>query len=127
MDASPHILLFMAALAAMFTHELDAVQCKEWRIFPLLSRLDDRTGMLWFIWLHVPLFGIVVWFAAGSIAAGGDAFSIGFSLFCVAHAFVHWAYERHPQCLFANARSRTIIWGCAAAGAAALGALALGG
>lgn len=127
MEPSPHIVLFVIALAAMFTHELDAMICKEWRIFPVLSRLGDRSGMLWFIWLHVPLFAGVVWFAADSIAAGGDAFSIGFCVFCIAHAFVHWAYERHPECLFANTRSRSIIWGCAAAGAAALAVIPLGG
>lgn len=120
MELSPHTAFFLLALAAMFTHELDAMICKEWRLLPLLSRLDDGAGMLWFVWLHVPLFAIVLWFSAGSLANDGDAFSLAFCVFCIVHAFVHWAYERHPDCLFTNPRSRAIIWGCAAAGALAL-------
>ena len=30
-----HELFFLMALALLFTHELDAVRCREWRIFPL--------------------------------------------------------------------------------------------
>ena len=115
-----HLGFFVLAVALMLAHELDAMQRHEWRIFPGLSLLSDRAGMLVFVWAHVPLFALVFWYGAGSIKAGGNGFSAGFSAFCVAHAFVHRAYERHPRCEFKNPLSRSVIWSCALAAAAAL-------
>lgn len=115
-----HLGFFVLAVALMSVHELDAMQRHEWRIFPGLSLLPARTGMLVFVWAHVPLFALVFWYGAGSINTGGNGFSAGFCAFCVAHAFVHWAYERHPRCEFKNPLSRSIIWSCALAGLASL-------
>ena len=39
---------FFVALAFILTHEMDAIKCREWRIFPLTSRLDDSRGYLVF-------------------------------------------------------------------------------
>jgi len=33
--------LFYLALSFMIIHEMDAVRCREWRIFPGLSRLNE--------------------------------------------------------------------------------------
>jgi len=49
-------LFFYIGLAFILTHELDAVQMKEWRIFPLISFLDDKMGYWVFTALHIPLF-----------------------------------------------------------------------
>ena len=115
-----HVGFFILALALMCVHELDAIQRHKWRMLPLTSFMEEQTGMRVFLWLHVPIFAILFYFSASSIKAGGNAFSDGFSVFCVAHAFVHWLYERHPKCEFRNALSRGIIWACAAAGLAAV-------
>lgn len=120
MTGGLHPDLFVLAAALMFAHELDAVQRHEWRIFPGLSHLSDRFAMPVFVLAHVPLFAAVFWFGSLSIAAGGDRFSAGFSAFCVIHALVHWAYERHPRCEFKNPLSRSLIWACALAGLASL-------
>lgn len=117
-----HIWLFLIALALFFLHEMDAVRCREWRIFPVLERLTEPGAMLWFYWLHVPLFAGLAYFAAGSVATGGNAFSAGFSAFCILHGILHWAYERHPRNEFRNPLSRSIIWGCALAGLLSLAA-----
>jgi hypothetical protein len=111
-----HVGFFVLALALMSVHELDAMLRHEWRIFPLTAFMEEETGMLVFLWLHVPVFALLFYFSASAIAVGGNAFSIGFSVFCVAHAFVHFLYERHPKCEFRNALSRSLIWSCAAAG-----------
>ena len=115
-----HLGFFVLAVALMFAHELDAMQRHEWRIIPGLSRLPDRIGMQMFVLAHIPLFAGVFWYGALSIAADGDRFSLGFSLFCVVHALVHWAFERHPRCEFKNPLSRSLIWTCALAGLVSL-------
>lgn len=71
--------------------------------------------MLWFFWLHVPLFGFLMWGIA-SAYGGSNLFSPLFGAFCVLHGLLHWFYERHPRNEFRNPLSRTIIWSCAAAG-----------
>jgi len=115
-----HVAFFVLAVALMLVHELDAMQRHEWRLFPGLSQLPDRLGMQVSIWVHVPLFGIILWYGALAIGTGGDRFSLGFSGFCIAHAFVHLAFDWHPRFEFENLLLRTIIWSCALAGAAAL-------
>ncbi|MGL4488726.1 MAG: DUF6713 family protein [Rhizobiaceae bacterium] len=119
-DWFSHTNFFLLTLAFILLHEMDAVRCQEWRIFPLTSFMQERTGMLVFYWLHIPLFMAILYFSAHSIAVGGDKFSFSFSIFCIAHAFVHWAFERHPKCEFKNPLSRSIIWGAAVAGVLAL-------
>ena len=119
---SLHVALFVTTLALLLVHELDAMRCHEWRIFPVLEKMGDRPAMLWFVWLHVPLIWLILWFGAGAITAGGNGFSLTMCIFAVLHALVHWLYERHPACEFRNPLSRSIIWSCAAAGALGIAA-----
>ncbi len=37
-------LFFYLAISFILMHEMDAIRCKEWRIFPLLSMLNDDLG-----------------------------------------------------------------------------------
>jgi hypothetical protein len=48
-------LIFYSGLALLFTHELDAIQRHECRIFPFLNKLKDRTNYIIFTILHIPL------------------------------------------------------------------------
>ena len=42
------------------SHELDAVNCQEWRMLPLLNFLDDNVGYQMFTILHVPIFTAIL-------------------------------------------------------------------
>jgi hypothetical protein len=48
--------LFYLALSFMIIHEMDAVRCREWRIFPGLSRMNESLAFKIFIIAHIPLF-----------------------------------------------------------------------
>jgi hypothetical protein len=50
---TPH-LFFHLALTFIFLHEMEAVRCKEWRIFSGLSLLHDFWGYRIFALAHVP-------------------------------------------------------------------------
>jgi len=39
---------------------MDAIRCKEWRIFPVTSRMDDEAGYLAFTALHIPLYALLL-------------------------------------------------------------------
>jgi hypothetical protein len=98
-------ILFFVNVAWMTTHELDAIKQHEWRIFPLTSVLPEQTGYLIFTALHVPLFTWILW------AAEATRFQIGFDVFMILHAGLHWLFRQHPQYEFDNWFSQIIIWG----------------
>ncbi|NJL95337.1 MAG: hypothetical protein HC915_17260 [Anaerolineae bacterium] len=101
-------------LSWMMAHELDAIQQREWRIFPLTALLPDRLGYVLFVSLHIPLLPLL-------FAWGPDPrFQAGFSVFLIVHLGLHLALCNHPRHLFKNAFSWVLI-----AGGAALGALHL--
>ena len=111
---------FVLALALLFTHELDAVDKREWRMIPFLNRAPDKTGAGIFVFAHVPIFAVCIWFLFGVSATSTGAFMIGFSFFCIAHAFAHLAYRNHPENGFKTVASQGLIWGSSAFGAAYL-------
>lgn len=53
--------IFLTCYALVIGHELDAIQQKEWRIFPGTNLLPDQLGFRVFTALHVPLFMLLNW------------------------------------------------------------------
>ena len=111
-------MLFDLALALLVAHELDAVHRHEWRMFPLLRRLDDRLGYAVFLLLHVPLVAVILWLATAPPPGWGGPFRIAFGAFCVLHVGLHRLYASHPANEFGGALSRSLIWATGLAGAA---------
>ncbi len=103
---------FLLGITLIFLHEMDAVRCKEWRIFPGLSRLDDRRGFLVFILAHVPL---VHWVLL-QIKMANEKFIYYFDIFLIVHLVLHLLFLRHPKNEFKNAVSWLIIAGAALCG-----------
>ncbi|MDN3707206.1 hypothetical protein QW060_08670 [Myroides ceti] len=52
---SEHVFFYLA-LFLFILHEMDAIRCKEWRIFPGLSLLGDYWGFVIFMFAHLPIF-----------------------------------------------------------------------
>lgn len=102
--------LFLLGLSLLLVHELDAVRCHEWRIFPGLSALSDRWGLRLFILLHVPLLYLLL----GALTAGPDAALVpALELFFILHLGLHLLFLRHPRNEFRDALSWTLIVGAA--------------
>ena len=98
--------LYWAMISALLTHELDAVKRHEWRVLPLTSFLPEKTGEQVFIWMHIPLFLVLLWF---SRAGAHTTFALSFSAFAVFHVFLHWVFRKHPAYEFNNLSSWAII------------------
>ncbi len=107
---------FFVGLAFMLTHEMDAIKCREWRIFPLTSRLDDSRGYLVFTAVHVPLYLLLFW---ALLAPDGlnQTLMRGLSLFFIIHLGLHLLFLKHPLNEFKSALSWILIVGAALAGA----------
>lgn len=107
-------LFFYLGLSMIVLHEMDAVRCKEWRIFPGLHLLNDKWGFSLFMFLHIPLFAWIFWELMGHGDPAG--FMQGMSVFFLVHLGLHVAFLLHPKNEFKDWISWTIIAGAAACG-----------
>lgn len=107
-------IFFAIGLSCILIHEMDAVRCKEWRIFPGLSLLDDRWGYRVFSLLHIPLFA---WLLYGLMGPDPDGLRHGLDVFFMVHLGLHIGFLLHPKNEFRDWISWTFIVGAALGGA----------
>ncbi len=110
---------FWLGLAFILTHEMDAVARKEWRIMPVLSKIqDDQLGFLVFTALHIPLYIALFWglFRGGLNTINLDLVN-GLNLFFIIHILAHFLLRHHSKNQFNNWFSWLLIIGAGLAGA----------
>jgi hypothetical protein len=73
----------------------------------VLKTLDDHRAAMWFIALHVPYFGMLL-FALGEEPAGPLRTLV--AAFAVIHTGMHFFWPRTPLYTFDNFLSRLLIW-----------------
>lgn len=105
----PEHLLFLTGISFLIVHEMDAIRCKEWRIYPLLSLLSNKAGQLVFVFAHIPLFILV--FYQLTYISGNNAFIKGFNIFMIVHIGLHLLFLRHKNNEFKDWISWTLIIG----------------
>ncbi|MDU1906151.1 MAG: DUF6713 family protein [Dysgonomonas sp.] len=100
-------ILFYLGIALIIVHEMDAVCCHEWRIFPGLSSLKDNVACRIFILAHIPLFSLFFWY----IYYSPDLyyFILGFNIFLVVHWLLHILFLKHKNNEFKDWVSWSII------------------
>ncbi len=104
-----HHIFFYHGLSLLMLHEMDAIRCKEWRIFPGLSMLNDKTGHILFVFAHIPLFFVIFW----QLTNNHDltSFRRGLSIFMIVHVGLHVLFLKHENNEFKDWISWTIIIG----------------
>jgi hypothetical protein len=100
-------LFFYFGFSFIIIHEMDAVRCKEWRIFPGLSFLDDNLGFKVFIIAHIPLFYFLIWGLMGQ--TDNDGLIRGLDIFFIVHIGFHLLFLLHKKNEFKDLLSWTII------------------
>lgn len=110
----PYFFFFLG-LTLILIHEMDAIRCKEWRIFPLLDRLDDKRGFLVFTWAHVPLYLLLFWGLFGAEGLNRGVMR-GLDIFFIVHTGLHVLFLRHPRNEFKSFTSWAFILGAGIAG-----------
>jgi hypothetical protein len=103
--------IFYLGISFILLHEMDAIRCHEWRIFPGLSLLNDKLGFLAFMLAHIPLFVFMLSFF------GNETFRRGFDVFLIIHVGLHLLFLKHPKNEFKDWISWTIISGAGICGA----------
>lgn len=107
-----NIDFFLLGVTFIFLHEMDAIRCKEWRIFPGLSLLDDQKGYITFVFAHIPL----VYWIFHEIYVRNENFIYYFDIFLIIHLFLHLLFLMHQKNEFKDWISWSIIIGAALCG-----------
>lgn len=100
---------FLTGLSFLLLHEMDAVRCREWRIFPGLSMLSEESGKRVFLFSHVPLFYILLQQLVNK--ANPTDFATALSIFMIVHAVLHLLFLLHKRNEFTDWISWTFISG----------------
>ena len=103
-------LLFYINLALLITHELDAIQCHEWRMFPFIWRLNDESAYRVFILLHVPLLALIFWLISRPDVHLNFWFQVSLDVFFMLHFCLHKLLQNHDKNGFTTSFSRAIIF-----------------
>ncbi|MBX2956041.1 MAG: hypothetical protein KF846_07780 [Cyclobacteriaceae bacterium] len=106
---------FYVGLAFILMHEMDAIRCRECRIFPGLSALGDRVGFVVFLWAHLVLYTLLFIFLVDPHYQHRVIF--GISIFFIVHLILHMVFLKHPKNEFKDLHSWLLITGAALFGA----------
>jgi hypothetical protein len=102
-------IFFYLGLSLMTMHEMDAIRCREWRMFPGLSSLSDKLGHILFVFAHIPLFFYIFWQLTHSQDL--EEFIKVFNIFMIVHLALHILFLKHKNNEFKDWISWTIIIG----------------
>ncbi len=102
-------LIFYSGFALLITHELDAIKCHEWRIFPGLSNLKEDLSYYLFVVLHIPLFILLLWLLCHPSEQVRYWFQVGIDFFLIIHFGLHQFFKSHKQYEFKQLFSKSII------------------
>ena len=101
--------IFYIGIILLLTHELDAISCHEWRMFPFIHRLEESLGYRVFVLLHIPLLVLIFWFITHSSESIRYGFQIGMDIFFILHLGIHYLFRSHPKNEFTGTFSLTLI------------------
>ena len=103
-------LLFYVGFALLLTHELDAIQRHEWRIFPYICKLKDDMAYNVFTIFHVPLFVVLLWLMCHPSENVRFWFQISMDVFFIVHMILHKLLSSHKKYEFVGVFSKVIIF-----------------
>jgi hypothetical protein len=104
-------IFYYLGVAALFTHELDAVVNMEWRLLYHLRTLPDVTAEAAFIGMHLPMFFAFFYFGHHPKAIIRERFRLIIAIFLVVHSALHFRLSDDPLYQFEGVISNAYIYG----------------
>jgi hypothetical protein len=96
-------------LGLLFTHELDAMTRSEWRLLYILRSLSDDDGRWWFVAIHGPLFGLMIWLTGHVSTSIRNGSRWLLAVFCIIHLGLHIRLRNDPLSHFEGGLSWFLI------------------
>ena len=106
-------IIYYLGVAALFTHEMDAIVNAEWRQLFHLRTMPDEIASMWFIGLHFPLFFAFFYFGHHSNIRLQTRFRSLVAASLVVHGILHFSLSDHPLYQFDGVISNLYIFGAA--------------
>lgn len=106
-------LLFVVGISLLLTHELDAIQHHEWRLFAFLRPFGEERAYQLFVLLHIPLFILFLWLVIAPVRW----LEIALDLFLIIHVGLHYLFRNHPDYTFSGWFSHGVIAAAGVVGA----------
>ena len=111
----PSHFFFLLGFCFLLAHEMDAIRCREWKIFPVLSKMGDEAGYRAFTALHVLVYALLLWGLLGDNA--NRSLIVGLDVFFLVHVVLHLLFYNHPENRFRSVFSYALIFGAGGFGA----------
>ncbi|MCP4673250.1 MAG: hypothetical protein GY857_18320 [Desulfobacula sp.] len=103
-------MLFYLGIALFITHELDAIQRHEWRIFPVIRKFKDEIAYSWFTILHIPLFFFLLCLMYHPSESTRFWFQVSMDIFFMVHMVLHKLLNSDKKYEFVGVFSKAIIF-----------------
>ncbi|MHC1684510.1 MAG: DUF6713 family protein [Clostridiaceae bacterium] len=100
------VVLFYINISLLLVHEMDAIRCKEWRMFIFLKDMEEDTAYRIFTIVHIPLYILLILL----ILNEADKFSIILDFLLILHSIVHFLFRKNKKNGFNNLFSQVIIY-----------------
>lgn len=103
--------IFYLGLSLIWTHELDAIRRREWKIFYIIGDWEEETAYWFWIIAHIPLF-YLSYVLLDSATAENIQFYGRLSLdgFFMIHLVLHLLLANHKENRFQSIGSKILVW-----------------
>lgn len=108
-------IFFLVGFGFLLVHEMDAVRCHEWRLFPILRRMNDRAGYVAFTAVHVPIYALLLLGLTGGSSSNQELI-VGLDVFFVVHLIAHILLRDHRDNQFTSWFSWSLFTGAGVCG-----------
>ncbi|MDH3768066.1 MAG: hypothetical protein OES99_06400 [Gammaproteobacteria bacterium] len=109
-------IIYYLGIAALFTHEMDAVMRSEWELLFYLKNLNEAVAYPIFLILHFPLFFIFLWLSHHGNDRIRTLFRYCVSVFLMIHLGLHLLLSDDPNNAFHGLIANLFIYLAAGCG-----------
>lgn len=104
-------VLFFINVSLILVHEMDAIRCKEWKMFIILKDIKEEYGYLIFTLLHLPIYFLCLASIFNYIKYLNSREYIWIDVILILHSIVHFLFRKNKNNKFSKLFSQFIIYG----------------
>lgn len=104
-------VLFFINFSLILMHEMDAIKCREWRMFIILKDMKENYGYVIFTLLHLPIYFLCLASMFNNINYLNSRESIWIDVLLILHSIVHFSFRKNKNNEFNKLFSQFIIYG----------------